>query len=121
MPNIFDASVNIGKKSLANSSQFTKFANLLDTTITSNLSNDNIEKLSLILTKLQTVANTFDDLQVNEHNSSCTRLTPEDSKTIYRYIPQTNASLLRAVYDMAKYWFDSDKEKYDFPGVLHAS
>ena len=91
---------------------------LLDTTITSGLSNDIIEKLSVMLTKLQTVANTFDDLQVNEHNSSCTRFTPKDYKTIYQYIPHTDASLLQTIHQIAQFW-NQDKSLYDYPGERH--
>ena len=67
---------------------------LLDTNTSSQLNSDSIGKLSVILTKLQTMANIFDDIQVGKHSSSCVRFTPDEFKTIYKYIEYTNTSLL---------------------------
>ena len=91
---------------------------LLDTNVISQRTNASIENLSVSLTNLQTMANTLDNLQVNKQGSSCPRFTPENFKTIYKYIPYTNTSLLQAVHDMARYWYDSNPKKYDHLDVL---
>ena len=85
---------------------------LLDTNTSSHLSSDNIGKLSVILIKLQTMANIFDDIQVVKHSSSCVTFTPDEFKTIYKYIKYTNISLLQAIFDMADFW-TNDKDSYE--------
>ena len=85
---------------------------LLDTDVTSQLTTASIENLSVLLTNLQTMANTLDDLQVNKHDSSCARFEPSDFKTIYKYIPYTNASLLQAIHDIATFWV-RDEDSYE--------
>ena len=85
---------------------------LLDTEVTSQLTTASIENLSVLLTNLQTMANTLDDLQVNKHDSSCPRFMPSDFKTIYKYIPYTHASLLQAIHDIADFWY-RDEDSYE--------
>ena len=86
---------------------------LLDTDTSSQLNSDNIGKLPTILTKLQTIANTFDDLQVVKHSSSCVTFTPDEFKTIYKYIKYTNTSLLQAISDSALFWVN-DEDIYEY-------
>ena len=85
---------------------------LLDTNVISKRTNASIEDLSVLLTNLQTMANTLDDLQVNKHDSSCARFEPSNFKTIYKYIPYTHASLLQAIYDIADFWVN-DEDSYE--------
>ena len=91
---------------------------LLDTNTSSQLNSDNIGNLSVILTKLQTMANIFDDIQVGKHSSSCVTFTPDEFKTIYKYIEYTNTSLLQAILDMATPWA-SDPNYYKHPEARH--
>ena len=93
---------------------------LLDTNTSSQLNSDNIGKLSVILTKLQTMANVFDDLQVGKHSSSCVRFTPDEFKTIYKYIEYTNTSLLQAIFDMAHFWVN-DEDNYEHQEARHCT
>ena len=86
---------------------------LLGTNPSSQLNSDNIGKLPIILIKLQTIANTFDDLQVVKHSSSCVRFTPDEFKTIYKYIKYTNTSLLQAISDSAHFWVN-DEDIYEY-------
>ena len=86
---------------------------LLGTNPSSQLNSDNIGKLPIILIKLQTIANTFDDLQVVKHSSSCVRFTPDEFKTIYKYIKYTNTSLLQAISDSAYFWVN-DEDIYEY-------
>ena len=86
---------------------------LLDTNPSSQLNSDNIGKLPIILTKLQTIANIFDDIQVVKHSSSCVTFTPDEFKTIYKYIKYTNTSLLQAIIDMANFWVN-DEDIYEY-------
>ena len=93
---------------------------LLDTNTSSHLSSDNIGKLSVILIKLQTMANIFDDLQVVKHSSSCVRFTPDEYKTIYKYIKYTNTLLLQAIFDMAHFWVN-DEDSYEHQEARHCT
>jgi len=54
---------------------------------------DNINKLSLILAYLQTMANTLDDIQLNNHDKRCLRLTSAQYKMMY-YVQFTSTNLL---------------------------
>ena len=81
---------------------------LLDTNTSSRLNSDSIGKLSVILTKLQTIANIFDDIQVGVHSSRCVRFTPDQFKTIYKYITYINTSLLQAIIKSAFFWVNDD-------------
>ena len=91
---------------------------LLDTNPSSQLNSDNIGELPIILIKLQTIANTFDDLQVVKHSSSCVTFTPDEFKTIYKYIKYTNTSLLQAIIDSAFFWIN-DEDIYEYPKEKH--
>ena len=59
-----------------------------DTDSTPELSSKNTEWLSTILTNLQTMANTFDDMQLNKHRSSCIKFTPAQYRIMYN-VPDT--------------------------------
>ena len=93
---------------------------LLDTDVTSQCTTASIENLSVLLTNLQTMANTLDDLQVNKHDSSCARFEPSDFKTIYKYIPYTHASLLQAIHDIADFWY-RDEDSYEYNEARHCN
>ena len=93
---------------------------LLDTNTSSHLSSDNIGKLSVILIKLQTMANIFDDIQVVKHSSSCVTFTPDGFKTIYKYTEYTNTSLLQAIFDMANFWVN-DEDSYEHQEARHCT
>ena len=93
---------------------------LLDTDVTSQRTTASIENLSVLLTNLQTMANTLDDLQVNKHDSSCARFEPSDFKTIYKYIPYTHASLLQAIHDIADFWY-RDEDSYEYNEARHCN
>ena len=93
---------------------------LLDTDTSSQLNSDNIGELPIILIKLQTIANTFDDIQVVKHSSSCVTFTPDEFKTIYKYIKYTNTSLLQAIIDMANFWIN-DEDSYEHQEARHCT
>ena len=75
--------------------------------ITPMLGSDNIQKLSQLLTNLQTMATAFDDLQYNRDYSRCVRLSAAQYKIIcyVRHPANTTASL----NEFADEWYLNEK------------
>ena len=84
---------------------------------TTELNSDNIQKISTILTNLQTMASIFDDMQFSKHHGSCVRLTPIQYKIMY-HVRYSNISLLHSLEDMEKWAFD--ESYYEYPVVRHS-
>ena len=74
----------------------------VDMSNTPELSSKNTKRLSTILTNLQTMANTFDDMEFNEYRSSCVKFTPFQYKIMY-YVQYNNTSPLESLKDMEKW------------------
>ena len=70
------------------------------------LDSDNAKTLSIILTSLQSLANTFNDMELNENNSRCVKLTPAQYRIMY-YVQYT-APLLESWKNDITYWYQSD-------------
>ena len=83
---------------------------------TTELNSDNIQRISTILTNLQTMASIFDDMQFSKHHSSCVRLTPIQYKIMY-HVYYSNISLLHSVKDMEEWAID--ESYYEYPDVRH--
>ena len=77
---------------------------------TTELSSKNTKKLTTILTKLQTMANTFDDMQYNKHGTICVKFTPAQYWIMYS-IKYNNKSMSESLTDM-KQWY-KDKNYYE--------
>ena len=80
------------------------------------LNYDNANKLTTILTSLQTMANIFDDMKISEDNSRCVKLTPAQYKIMY-YVRYT-APLLESLKRHLEGWY-TDPSLYDYPEVQH--
>ena len=83
---------------------------------TTELNSDNIKRISIILTNLQTMASIFDDMQFSKHHSSCVRLTPIQYKIMY-HVRYSNISLLQSLKDMEEWALD--ESYYEYPDVRH--
>ena len=83
---------------------------------TTELNSDNIQRISTILTNLQTMASIFDDMQFSKHHSSCVRLTPIQYKIMY-HVRYSNISLLQSLKDMEEWALD--ESYYEYPDVRH--
>ena len=83
---------------------------------TTELNSDNIQRISTILTNLQTMANIFDDMQFSKHHSSCVMLTPIQYKIMY-HVRYSNISLLQSLKDMEEWALD--ESYYEYPDVRH--
>ena len=70
------------------------------------LNSDNVKILSTILTSLQSLANTFNDMELNENNSRCVKLTPAQYRIMY-YVQYT-APLLESWKNDITHWYLSD-------------
>ena len=89
---------------------------LFTTDTAPELNSDNSKKLSTILTNLQTMADIFDDMQFNEDNSRCVKLTPAQYKIMY-YVRYT-APLLESLKHHLGSWY-RDSSLYEYPDVRH--
>ena len=70
---------------------------------TVELNSDNANKLSKILTSLQSLANVFNDRELNNNNSRCVKLTPAQYRIMY-YARYT-APLLKSLEGVSKDWY----------------
>ena len=82
----------------------------------SELNSDNAKKLSTILTSLQTMANVFNVLQFNKHNSRCVKLTPAQYRIMY--YAQKTSPLLKSLKHHLERWYRDDS-LYEYPEVRH--
>ena len=89
---------------------------LFNTDNAPELNSDNANKLTTILTSLQTMANIFDDMKISEDNSRCVKLTPAQYKIMY-YVRYT-APLLESLKHHLEGWY-TDPSLYDYPEVRH--
>ena len=80
------------------------------------LNSDNIKRMTTILTNLQTMANTFDNMQFSKHRSSCVRLTPLQYTIMY-HVRYSNISLLQSLKDMESWVLD--ESYYEYPDARH--
>ena len=80
------------------------------------LNSDNAKKLSTILTGLQTMANTFDDMQFNKYNSRCVKLTPAQYRIMY--YARKASPLLKSLKHDLEGWYRDDSS-YEYPEVRH--
>ena len=80
------------------------------------LNSDNHNKISTILTSLQTMANIFDDMQFNKDNSRCVKLTPAQYRIMY-YVRYTDP-LLESLKDDLQGWYRDDS-LYEFEDEQH--
>ena len=80
------------------------------------LNSDNNRKLSTILTNLQTMANIFNDMQLNKDNSRCVKLTPAQYKIMY-YVRYA-APLLESLEDDLQGWY-VDPSLYEYEDERH--
>ena len=71
--------------------------------------------ISIILTSLQTMANTFNDLEFNDNNRRCVKLTPDQYKIMYK--ARYTTPLLQSLGDLAK-WFQNPHPVADLGGWL---
>ena len=84
--------------------------------VTTELNSDNIKRVATILTNLQTMANTFDNMQFSKHRSSCVRLTPIQYTIMY-HVRYSNISLLQSLKDMESWALD--ESYYEYPEARH--
>jgi len=77
-----------------------------------DLSSGNAKILSTILTSLQTMANTFDDMEFNKDSRRCIKLTPAQYKIMY-YVRYTNPLLVALNDDLEEWYLESSL--YDYP------
>ena len=80
------------------------------------LNSDEAKELTTILTSLQSLANIFNDMEFNENNSRCVKLTPAQYKIMY-YVRYT-APLLESLKDDLQGWYRDDS-LYKYPEVRH--
>ena len=71
------------------------------------LNSDNVKTLSTMLTSLQSLANTFNDMELNENNSRCVKLTPAQYRIMY-YALYNTTSLLESWRNDIAHWFLSN-------------
>ena len=81
-----------------------------DTSI--ELNSDNAKTLSTILTSLQSLANIFNDMELNDNNSRCVKLTPAQYRIMY-YVRYT-APLLESWKGDVTSWYQS-QTLYKYP------
>ena len=80
--------------------------------ISVELNSDEAKELTTILTSLQSFANIFNDMELNENNSRCVKLTPDQYKIMY-YVRYT-APLLESLKDDLDGWYrDPSLYEYD--------
>ena len=91
---------------------------LFDADTAPDLSSGNAKILLTILTSLQTMANTFDDMEFNKDSRRCIKLTPAQYKITY-YVKYTNP-LLVALNDDLEEWY-RDSSLYDYPDEQRCS
>ena len=77
-----------------------------DSTSSVLLESDNAKTLSIILTNLQSLAKIFNDLELNENNSRCVKLTPAQYRIMY-YVRYTTPLLKSWKNDITD-WYRSD-------------
>ena len=80
------------------------------------LNSDNAEKLSNILTSLQSMANIFNDMEFNEDKSRCVNLTPAQYKITYHV--RYTKSLLDSLKDDFERWYKNER-LYDYTDERH--
>ena len=88
---------------------------LLNTnTTTPELSSDNIQNLSEIITYLQTMATALDDMQFYRNHCRCVRLTAAQYRIMY-YVQHPNTTLIQALKGIKEFWklIDGDYENQD--------
>ena len=78
---------------------------LFNNDTTPELTTDNIQNLTKILTKLQTMATALDNIHFyrNNDHSRCLRLTAAQYRVMY-YVLQLKATLKQALEDITKFW-----------------
>ena len=64
------------------------------------------EKLSTILTSLQAISYSFNDMELNENNRRCVELIPTQYKIMYK--AQYTTSVLQSLGDLDKWYRDPD-------------
>ena len=64
------------------------------------------KNLSTILTNLETMANIFNDLELNENNTRCIELTPAQYKIMYT--AQYTSKILESLGDLTKWYLDDN-------------
>ena len=75
-----------------------------DSTSSQVLNSDNAKHLSIILTSLQLLVNTFNEIELNENNSMCVELTPAQ----YRIMYCKQNTLLKSWNDIFVNWYLGD-------------
>ena len=80
------------------------------------LNSDNAEKLSKILTSLQSMANIFNDMEFNKVKSRCVNLTPAQYKIMYHV--RYTKSLLDSLKDDFERWYKNER-LYDYTDERH--
>ena len=91
---------------------------LFNTDTTPELSSDNIQKSFEILTNLQIMVTTFDDMQFSVNHSRCVRLTAAQYRIMY-YIQYPSTSLKQALKDLGEDWYRNEKY-YNHKDVRHS-
>ena len=66
----------------------------------------NSKRLSTILTSLQTMANTFNDLEFCENNRRCIELSPAQYKIMYK--ARYTTKVLESLQDLKKWYLSED-------------
>ena len=66
----------------------------------------NTEKLSTILTSLQTMSDIFNDMELNENDRRCVELIPTQYKIMYK--ARYTTSVLQSLGDLDKWYRDPD-------------
>ena len=82
-----------------------------------DISSENIEKLSTILTSLQTMADIFNDMEFNKDNRRCEKLTPAQYQIMYHALYTNTTPLLESLKDDLEEWY-RDRGLYEYPDVL---
>ena len=62
------------------------------------------KNLSTILTSLQSLANIFNDIEINEYSNRCVKLTPAQYRIMY-YVQYNTTSLLESWKDDIAHWY----------------
>ena len=79
---------------------------------------ENIEKFSTILTSLQTMADTFNNMEFNKENRRCEQFTPVQYQIMYYVLYTSTTPLLKSLKDDLEGWY-RDSGLYEYPDVLH--
>lgn len=82
------------------------------------LNSDNAKTLSTILTSLQSVANIFNDMELNDNNSRCVKLTAAQYRIMYHV--RYTAPLLESWEDDIKDWY-RNKNLYKHKDARHCT